>query len=377
MKFLRNILDSIEPQFTGDGKFKKFYPMYEMIDTFLFTPSTQTKNAPYVRDSIDLKRSMVFVVLALLPCFLFGIYNVAHQIMPEADLMTKVIQGSLVVLPIYAVVFTVGGICELLFAIIRGHEINEGFLVTGFLIPLCLPPTIPLWMVAVATAFGVVIGKEIFGGTGYNVFNPALLARAFLFFSYPVYMSGDKVWTADGISQATPLLSASSNSLDPASPFYGVSWLDAFLGFIPGSIGETSTLAILIGALFLILTGIASSRVMIFTFAGMVFTSTLLNFIGSETNAMFGIPPHWHFVMGGFAFGMVFMATDPVSSAQTDQGRMYYGLLIGFMAVIIRCINPAYPEGMMLAILFANAFAPLFDYYAVQKNIERRKNGYK
>ena len=377
MKFLRNILDSIEPQFTGDGKFKKFYPMYEMIDTFLFTPSTQTKNAPYVRDSIDLKRSMVFVVLALLPCFLFGIYNVAHQIIPEADLMTKVIQGSLVVLPIYAVVFAVGGVCELLFAIIRGHEINEGFLVTGFLIPLCLPPTIPLWMVAVATAFGVVIGKEIFGGTGYNVFNPALLARAFLFFSYPVYMSGDKVWTADGISQATPLLSASSNSLDPASPFYGVSWLDAFLGFIPGSIGETSTLAILIGALFLILTGIASSRVMIFTFAGMVFTSTLLNFIGSETNAMFGIPPHWHFVMGGFAFGMVFMATDPVSSAQTDQGRMYYGLLIGFMAVIIRCINPAYPEGMMLAILFANAFAPLFDYYAVQKNIERRKNGYK
>jgi len=377
MKFLRNILDSIEPQFTGDGKFKKFYPMYEMIDTFLFTPSTQTKNAPYVRDSIDLKRSMVFVVLALLPCFLFGIYNVAHQIMPEADLMTKVIQGSLVVLPIYAVVFAVGGVCELLFAIIRGHEINEGFLVTGFLIPLCLPPTIPLWMVAVATAFGVVIGKEIFGGTGYNVFNPALLARAFLFFSYPVYMSGDKVWTADGISQATPLLSASSNSLDPASPFYGVSWLDAFLGFIPGSIGETSTLAILIGALFLILTGIASSRVMIFTFAGMVFTSTLLNFIGSETNAMFGIPPHWHFVMGGFAFGMVFMATDPVSSAQTDQGRMYYGLLIGFMAVIIRCINPAYPEGMMLAILFANAFAPLFDYYAVQKNIERRKNGYR
>jgi Na+-transporting NADH:ubiquinone oxidoreductase subunit B len=377
MKFLRNILDNIEPQFTGDGKFKKFYPMYEMVDTFLFTPSTQTKNAPYVRDSIDLKRSMVFVVLALLPCFLFGIYNVAHQIMPEADLMTKVIQGSLVVLPIYAVVFAVGGICELLFAIIRGHEINEGFLVTGFLIPLCLPPTIPLWMVAVATVFGVVIGKEIFGGTGYNVFNPALLARAFLFFSYPVYMSGDKVWTADGISQATPLLSASSNSLDPTSPFYGVSWLDAFLGFIPGSIGETSTLAILIGALFLILTGIASSRVMIFTFAGMVFTSTLLNFIGSETNAMFGIPPHWHFVMGGFAFGMVFMATDPVSSAQTDQGRMYYGLLIGFMAVIIRCINPAYPEGMMLAILFANAFAPLFDYYAVQKNIERRKNGYK
>jgi len=377
MKFLRNILDSIEPQFTGDGKFKKFYPMYEMIDTFLFTPSAQTKNAPYIRDNIDLKRSMVFVVLALLPCFLFGIYNVAHQIMPDADLMTKVIQGSLVVLPIYAVVFTVGGICELLFAIIRGHEINEGFLVTGFLIPLCLPPTIPLWMVAIATFFGVVIGKEIFGGTGYNVFNPALLARAFLFFSYPVYMSGDKVWTADAISQATPLLSVSSTSSNIHTPYYGVTWLDAFLGFIPGSIGETSTLAILLGAVFLIVTGIASFRVMLFTCIGMIITSLLLNFIGSTANPMFMVPAHWHFVMGGFAFGMVFMATDPVSSAQTDQGRMYYGLLIGFMAVIIRCINPAYPEGMMLAILFANAFAPLFDYYAVQKNIERRKSGYK
>jgi len=232
-------------------------------------------------------------------------------------------------------------------------------------------------MVAMATFFGVVIGKEIFGGTGYNIFNPALLARAFLFFSYPVYMSGDKVWTADAISQATPLLSVSSNSSISSTPNYGVTWLDSFLGFIPGSIGETSTLAILIGAIFLIATGIASFRVMFFTCAGMVATSLLLNFVGSSTNAMFSVPPYWHFVMGGFAFGMVFMATDPVSSAQTDSGRMYYGLLIGFMAVIIRCINPAYPEGMMLAILFANAFAPLFDYYAVQKNIERRKSGYK
>ena len=308
---------------------------------------------------------------------MFGIYNVAHQITPEVDFLTKLINGSFVVLPIYLVVFTVGGICELLFAIIRKHEINEGFLVTGFLIPLCLPPTIPLWMVGIATFFGVVIGKEIFGGTGYNIFNPALLARAFLFFSYPVYMSGNKVWTADGISQATPLLSVSSNSSNILSPYYGTGWLDAFLGFIPGSIGETSTLAILIGALFLLITGIASFRVMLFTCIGMIFTSLFLNFIGSPTNAMFNVPPHWHFVMGGFAFGMVFMATDPVSSAQTDRGRMYYGLLIGFMTVIIRCINPAYPEGMMLAILFSNAFAPLFDYYAIQKNIERRKNGYK
>ena len=377
MKFLRNILDNLEPHFTGDGKLKKFYPAYEMIDTFLFTPSSQTKSAPYIRDNIDLKRSMVFVVLALLPSFLFGIYNVAHQVTPETDFLTKLLNGAYIVLPIYVVVFVVGGICELLFALIREHEINEGFLVTGFLIPLCLPPTIPLWMVAIATIFGVVIGKEIFGGTGYNVFNPALLARAFLFFSYPVYMSGDKVWTADAISQATPLLSVSSISSDAVNPYYGVSWLDAFLGFIPGSIGETSTLAILLGALFLLITGIASFRIMFFTCLGMIFTSLFLNVIGSSTNAMFSVPPHWHFVMGGFAFGMVFMATDPVSSAQTDRGRMYYGLLIGFMAVIIRCINPAYPEGMMLAILFANAFAPLFDYYAIQKNIERRKNGYK
>ncbi len=384
MKFLRNILDKVEGNFTGDGKLKRFYPVYEMIDTFLFTPSVQTKSAPYIRDSIDLKRSMVFVVLALLPAFFFGMYNVGYQDSVingiNADIMGNFLKGAKVVLPIYIVVFTVGGFCELIFSIVRKHEINEGFLVTGFLIPLCLPPTIPLWMVAVATIFGVVIGKEIFGGTGYNVFNPALLARAFLFFSYPVYMSGDKAWTIarngeDAITQATPLLSASSNVV--GSPDYGVEWADAFFGLIPGSIGETSTVAILLGAIFLIITGIASFRVMLFTCIGMILTSLFLNNIGSSTNAMFHIPPHWHFVMGGFAFGMVFMATDPVSSAQTNRGKTYYGLLIGSMCVLIRCINPAYPEGMMLAILFANAFAPLFDYYAVQANIKRRKNGYK
>ena len=384
MKFLRNILDKVEGNFIGDGKLKRFYPVYEMIDTFLFTPSVQTKSAPYIRDSIDLKRSMVFVVLALLPAFFFGMYNIGYQDSVingiNVDIMGNFLKGAKVVLPIYLVVFTVGGFCELIFSIVRKHEINEGFLVTGFLIPLCLPPTIPLWMVAVATIFGVVIGKEIFGGTGYNVFNPALLARAFLFFSYPVYMSGDKAWTIarngeDAITQATPLLSASSNVV--GSPDYGVEWADAFFGLIPGSIGETSTVAILLGAIFLIITGIASFRVMLFTCIGMILTSLFLNNIGSSTNAMFHIPPHWHFVMGGFAFGMVFMATDPVSSAQTNRGKTYYGLLIGFMCVLIRCINPAYPEGMMLAILFANAFAPLFDYYAVQANIKRRKNGYK
>ena len=391
MKFLRNILDKVEKNVTGDGKYKRLYPMYEMIDTFLFTPSSQTEKAPYIRDNIDLKRSMVFVVLALLPAFFFGTYNVGYQdslisgfegnLFTIDQIVSDFLKGAMVVLPIYMVVFTVGGFCELIFAIVRKHEINEGFLVTGFLIPLCLPPTIPLWMVAVATIFGVVIGKEIFGGTGYNVFNPALLARAFLFFSYPVYMSGDKAWTIaksgqDAITQATPLLSASSSSADSVS--YGVEWMDAFIGLIPGSIGETSTLAILLGAVFLIVTGIASLRVMIFTCIGMVFTSFLLYaFSGSSSNAMFGVLPHWHLVVGGFAFGMVFMATDPVSSAQTDKGKMYYGLLIGFMCVMIRCINPAYPEGMMLAILFANAFAPLFDYYVVQSNVQRRKNGYK
>ena len=252
MKFLRNILDKIEGNFTEDGKLKRFYPIYEMIDSFLFTPSIQTKSAPYIRDNIDLKRSMVFVVLALLPAFFFGIYNVGYQDSiitgVEGGLLSDFLKGAMVVLPIYMVVFTVGGLCELIFAIVRKHEINEGFLVTGFLIPLCLPPTIPLWMVAVATVFGVVIGKEIFGGTGYNVFNPALLARAFLFFSYPVYMSGDKAWTIarngeDAVTQATPLLSASSSSADSVN--YGVEWIDAFIGLIPGSIGETSTLAIL------------------------------------------------------------------------------------------------------------------------------------
>jgi len=384
MKFLRNILDKIEGNFTEDGKLKRFYPIYEMIDSFLFTPSIQTKSAPYIRDNIDLKRSMVFVVLALLPAFFFGIYNVGYQDSiitgVEGGLLSDFLKGAMVVLPIYMVVFTVGGLCELIFAIVRKHEINEGFLVTGFLIPLCLPPTIPLWMVAVATVFGVVIGKEIFGGTGYNVFNPALLARAFLFFSYPVYMSGDKAWTIarngeDAVTQATPLLSASSSSADSVN--YGVEWIDAFIGLIPGSIGETSTLAILLGAIFLIITGIASLRVMVFTCIGMVITSMLLNIIGSSSNAMFQVPMYWHLVTGGFAFGMVFMATDPVSSAQTNTGKMYYGLLIGFMCVMIRCINPAYPEGMMLAILFSNAFAPLFDYYAVQSNIQRRKSGYK
>jgi len=315
---------------------------------------------------------MILVVLALLPTFFFGTYNVGLQ-SPDVinkDFLNCFIYGLKIVLPMYLVVFAVGGLFEALFAVIRGHEINEGFLVTGFLIPLTMPPTIPLWMLAIATIFGVVIGKEIFGGTGYNIFNPALTARAFLFFAYPSHMSGNKPWIAplDGLSQATPLLEKSSN-LE-----LSYSWWDMFYGYIPGSVGETSTLAVLIGAAILLVTGIGSWRIMLSTCIGLLFTSLFLNQLsGVSDNPMITLTAVEHFVMGGFAFGMVFMATDPVSSAQTNKGRWMYGLLIGFMATIIRCINPAYPEGMMLAILFANGFAPLFDYFVLQSHIKKRQ----
>ena len=391
MKFVRRLLDSVEPHFINEGKLKKFYAIYEMIDTFLYTPADNTISGPHVRDAIDLKRSMVIVVIALLPAFFFGTYNVGLQ---EAlhvtgvtfqninlDFLTHFLAGLKTVLPIYAVVFTVGGIWEVIFAVTRGHEINEGFLVTGFLIPLVLPPAIPLWMVGVATTFGVVIGKEIFGGTGFNIFNPALVARAFLFFAYPGDMSGDKVWTVDAMSGATPLLEVSSQEGMSATALLSghFTWVQMFYGFIPGSIGETSTIAILIGAVILLITGIGSWRVMLATTVGMTLTAFGLNNFGTaigSTNPMLYLPPIYHFVMGGFAFGMVFMATDPVSCAQTNRGRWLYGLLIGFMCVIIRAINPAYPEGMMLAILFANAFSPLFDYFVIQVNIKKRKRGY-
>tara|TARA_B110000263_G_C15252383_1_gene484777 strand:- start:39 stop:1217 length:1179 start_codon:yes stop_codon:yes gene_type:complete len=388
MGFLRRLLDSLEPHFINDGKLKKFYAMYEMIDTFLYTPADNTNSGPHIRDSIDLKRSMVFVVIALLPTFFFGTYNVGLQ---EAlhgsgvtfqninlDFLTHFLVGLKTVFPIYVVVFTVGGFWEVVFAVSRGHEINEGFLVTGFLIPLVLPPAIPLWMVGVATTFGVVIGKEIFGGTGFNIFNPALVARAFLFFAYPASMSGDKVWTIDAMSGATPLLQASSQESMSATELLNghFTWEQMFYGFIPGSIGETSTVAILIGAAILLITGIASWRVMVATTAGMIFTAIILDSFGAaigSTNPMLYLPPAYHFVMGGFAFGMVFMATDPVSCAQTNTGRWLYGFLIGFMCVVIRAVNPAYPEGMMLAILFGNAFSPLFDYFVLQANIKRRQ----
>ena len=370
---LRKFLDNIEEKILSSNKLKKFHPLHDALDTFLYTKNTQTLSAPYVRDSIDLKRTMIIVVLALLPSLIFGTYNVGLQ-SPEntsTSFIDCFIYGLYRVLPMYLVVFAAGGLCEALFAVVRKHEINEGFLVTGFLIPLTMPPTVPLWMLALSTVFGVVIGKEIFGGTGYNIFNPALTARAFLFFAYPSKMSGNVPWIfpADGLSKATPLLETSSSST------LSYSWSEMFFGFIPGSIGETSTIAVLVGAFILILTRIASWRTMVATTIGMIFTSLLLNQIGKidGTSPMLDITPTYHFVMGSFAFGMVFMATDPVSSAHTNLGRWYYGLLIGFMVVIIRCINPAYPEGMMLAILFANAFAPLFDYNVIQKHIKKRE----
>ena len=372
---LRKLLDKAEKIILENEKLKKLHPLHDALDTFLFSTNKQTNKAPYVRDSIDLKRTMIMVVLALLPAFFFGTYNVGLQSPEVIDktLLNCFVYGFKIVLPMYLIVFAIGGLCEALFAVVRGHEINEGFLVTGFLIPLTMPPTVPLWMLAVATIFGVVIGKEIFGGTGYNIFNPALTARAFLFFAYPSYMSGNKPWVApmDGLSSATPLLAKSSN-VD-----ISYNWWDMFYGYIPGSIGETSTFAVLIGALILLITGIGSWRIMLSTCLGLVCTSFFLNqLVSVSSNPMLSLTAIEHFVMGGFAFGLVFMATDPVSSAHTDKGRWIYGFLIGFMVVIIRAINPAYPEGMMLAILFANAFAPLIDYSILQKHIKNRELKY-
>ena len=416
MKFLRNILDKVEPLFKKGGKLESLYPLYEAGDTFLYTPNDKAKSAPFVRDNIDLKRTMILVVLALLPCLLFGIFNVGHQYYhfvettTEATILDKILIGLQSVIPIYIVAFTVGGLTEVIFAIIRKHEVNEGFLVTGFLIPLVMPPSLPLWMVAISTIFGVVIGKEIFGGTGYNIFNPALVARVFAFFAYPTALSGDTVWVykmpeTDGLSAATSLLASAKESVSSFSvPDYGLfsflngslhnqfvdatntlgqthadvdlSWTSLFLGLIPGSIGETSTLAVIAGAGLIAITGVGSKKIIFGTTLGMVITSFLLYMFGAligSTNPMMYLPPHYHFVMGSFAFAMIFMGTEPVTSAHSQKGKLYYGLLIGFMCVIIRAINPAYPEGMMLGILFANAFAPLIDYYVMKSHINKRK----
>ncbi|MCK2042058.1 NADH:ubiquinone reductase (Na(+)-transporting) subunit B [Chromohalobacter sp. TMW 2.2308] len=394
---IRNTLDKLEPHFHQGGKYEKFYALYEAVDTIFYTPPDVTKSTAHVRDGIDLKRIMITVWLCTFPAMFFGMYNAGLQAnMAIGDgfgalggwreaitmalagshdpgsIWANFVLGATYFLPIYLVTFVVGGFWEVLFAVKRGHEVNEGFFVTSVLYALILPATIPLWQVALGITFGVVIGKEIFGGTGKNFLNPALTGRAFLYFAYPAQISGDSVWVpADGYTGATALSTAAQNGMGAVQQAY--SWWDAFLGFIPGSVGETSTLAILIGAVVLLITRIASWRIMLGVFVGMALTAMLFTSIGSDSNPMFGMPWYWHFVLGGFAFGMVFMATDPVSASMTDRGKLLFGLLIGVMTVLIRVVNPAFPEGIMLAILFANLFAPMIDHFFVQANIKRRQ----
>jgi len=374
MKALRKYIDKIKPHFEEGGRFEKLHSTFEAFETLLFVPNTVTTKGSHLRDSIDMKRTMSAVIFAMIPALLFGIWNVGYQhflsegVLAETGFWTIVSFGLIKVLPIIIVSYVVGLAIEFYFAQIRGHEVNEGFLVSGMLIPLVMPPDVPLWMVAVATAFAVIFGKEVFGGTGMNILNPALTARAFLFFAYPAEMSGDKVWIAeraDAYSGATPLSLGSSGNIDKMPDV-----ADMFFGFIPGSIGETSTLAILIGAVVLIVIGIGSWRIMLSTVLGALAMGYIFNLWGA--NAYMEIPAHYHLVMGGFAFGAVFMATDPVSATQTTKGKYIYGALIGVIAILIRVFNPAYPEGMMLAILFMNVFAPLIDHYVTQANIKKR-----
>ncbi|WP_299665305.1 NADH:ubiquinone reductase (Na(+)-transporting) subunit B [uncultured Psychromonas sp.] len=394
---LKNLIEKMEPHFEAGGRYEKWYALYEAAATFFYTPGYVTKGITHVRDSIDLKRMMIFVWLATFPAMFYGMYNTGVQaneaivagysaledwrvalldmlgvtLGSGAGLFDNFLFGAAYFLPIYAVTFIVGGFWEVLFASVRKHEVNEGFFVSSVLFALIVPATIPLWQVALGITFGVVVAKEIFGGTGRNFLNPALAGRAFLFFAYPTDISGDAVWTAvDGFSGATSLSVMSQGGLEAVQS--NLSWMDAFLGNMQGSVGEVSTLAILIGGAFIVITRIASWRIISGVMIGMIATSLLFNVIGSDTNHMFQLPWYWHLVMGGFAFGMIFMATDPVSASFTNKGKWYYGILIGLMVVLIRVVNPAFPEGMMLAILFANLFAPLFDYFVVQGNIKRR-----
>mgnify|MGYP000102813174 FL=1 len=394
---LRTFMDGLEPNFHKGGKYEKYYAIYEMVDTIFYTPGKTTVGQSHVRDAVDMKRVMTTVWWCAFFPMLVGMYMVGHNataamqelgipalegwrgmiisLMAGYDpnsLWDCFVYGAVFYVPIYAVTFVVGGLWEVLFAVKRGHEVNEGFFVTSILFSLTLPATIPLWQVAIGISFGVVVGKEIFGGTGKNFLNPALTGRAFLYFAYPAQISGDAVWTAvDGYSGATALSLAAAGGLEGVMAS-GMTWWDAFLGNIQGSVGEVSTLAIFIGGAVLLTTRVASWRIMAGVFLGMTATSLLFNWIGSDTNPMFALPWHWHLVLGGFAFGMVYMATDPVSAAMTNTGRWWYGALIGVMCVLIRVVNPAFPEGMMLAILFANLFAPLFDWSVVRANVRRR-----
>lgn len=398
MKVLRNIFDNNKALFEKGGKYERFHPVYEALDTFLFVPNiTAPSQGAQIRDAIDLKRLMMTVVIAMVPCLLFGIWNVGHQyyvanvtadptLAAEATLLNKIVIGLWIVLPVVLVSYTVGGIIELIFAVRRGHSVNEGFLVTGMLIPLVMPPTIPLWQVAVATAFAVLIAKEVFGGTGMNILNVAMTARAFLYFAYPGDMAGDSlVWIYTGAKEVAAVdayggATALSHAADPSTTDamaklteFGFTFQNLFLGFTPGSIGETSTLMVLIGAVILIATGVGSWRIIVSGFVGAYLMALLFNGLaGSGANAFMALPAHYHLVIGGIAFGIVFMATDPVSATQTEQGKWIYGFLIGALTVLIRVFNPAYPEGIMLAVLLMNVFAPLIDYFVVNANKNRR-----
>ena len=376
MKFIKNMLDNMRPKFEEGGKLHAFHSLFDAMDTFFYTPEQTTVSGCHIRDAVDNKRTMFTVIIALIPALLFGMYNIGYQHYLSLGQVScycdnfwgNLGYGFLKILPMLLVSYIVGLGIECIFAQIRKHEVSEGYFVTGMLIPLICPPDVPLWQLAIAVAFAVIIGKEVFGGTGYNFLNPALVARAFLFFSYPSQMSGDTVWIAeqgDAISGATPLGEMLAGGVTPHA-----SVLDMFLGFIPGSVGETSVIAILIGAVILLVTGIASWRIMLSIFAGGAAMGLVFNMIGA--NPYMAMPFYYHFLIGGFMFGAVFMATDPVTAAQTNTGKYIYGALIGIMAVLIRVLNPAYPEGMMLSILLLNVFAPLIDYYVVDANIRRR-----
>ncbi|MFI3276326.1 NADH:ubiquinone reductase (Na(+)-transporting) subunit B [Vibrio sp.] len=406
---LNKRLEGISPQFEAGGKYEKLYPVYEAFATIFYTPGNVNRGITHVRDSIDLKRIMILVWLATFPAMFWGMYNVGQQAVMgltatysgaelasiidsswrlswafgSADAIvssgwgSQMFLGALYFLPVYATVFVVGGFWEVLFAVVRKHEVNEGFFVSSVLFALILPPTIPLWQAALGITFGIVVAKELFGGTGRNFLNPALAGRAFLYFAYPANMSGGLVWVAaDGYSGATLLsqwYEGGSSSLINNMTGEAITWMDAFIGNIPGSIGEVSSLLIMLTGVILIVMKIASWRIVAGVIVGLVMTSSLMNLIGSETNSMFSMPFYWHFVLGGVAFGTFFMATDPVSAAFTNQSKWAYGILIGVMTVGIRVLNPAYPEGIMLAILFANLFAPLFDFVVKEQNIKRRQ----
>lgn len=381
LKSLRKLLDKLKPNFEKGGKLEKFYPAFDAFETFLFVPDhTTASKGAHIRDAIDLKRTMILVVLSLVPCLLFGMWNVGYQHyqalgITGVSLLDNFTFGAIRVLPLVIVSYGAGLTTEFIFAIIRKHTINEGFLVSGMLIPLVMPVGVPLWMVAVSTIFAVIIGKEVFGGTGMNILNPALTARAFLFFAYPSKMSGNEVWIStshdqgqnvvDAYSGATPLGDAAAGLADKIP-----GTMESFIGAIPGSIGETSTLACLIGAAILLFTGIGSWRIMSSVFAGGFLMALIFNLFG--LNTLMNLTPLHHLVLGGFAFGAIFMATDPVSAAQTNTGKYIYGFLIGMFAILFRVFNPAYPEGMMLSILFMNVMAPLIDHNVVAANIKRR-----